>query len=230
MHPYMSQATPVARQPLTAEFTDPDQVRHHFVEIQAVLFDLDGTLVDSDPAIHRHTVRWAHRHALDPDTVVRVSQGRRDIDFIRELVPHADAEAELAWFDEVSVADSGDVAPAPGARRLLADLPAGSWAVVTSATRPVAYSRLAAAGLPVPELLVCAGDVAQGKPSPQGYLAAARRFDADPARCLVIEDSEVGLLAARAAGMPALAVAGPRTPVHGRRIEDLDALRVISGR
>ncbi|MQY14773.1 Phosphoglycolate phosphatase [Streptomyces sp. RB5] len=225
----MPQAIPAVRTPLTAEFTEPDATLRHRLSVHVVLFDLDGTLVESDTAIHRHTVRWAHRHALDPGHVLRVSQGRRDIDFIHELVPHADADAELAWFDQLSVTDSAGIEPTAGARDLLAALPAGSWAVVTSATRPVADSRLAAAGLPAPEVLVCAGDVADGKPSPQGYLAAARRFGVDPAGCLVIEDSDVGLLAARAAGMPALAVAGPRTPVHGQRITGLEALSVRRG-
>jgi mannitol-1-/sugar-/sorbitol-6-phosphatase len=187
---------------------------------------MDGTLVESQEAVLRHTRLWARRHRLDPEAAIRASHGRRDIDVIRALAPYADPYTELAWLDHLSCTDSEGVRAAAGARRLLASLPASRWGVVTSATRVVAHSRLAVARLPAPRVLVCADDVDAGKPSPQGYLAAAAAFRADPAGCLVVEDAEVGLVAAREAGMPAVCVAGSRTPVHGHRIAGLDALSV----
>jgi sugar-phosphatase len=205
---------------------DPGQPRS--LDVHAVLFDMDGTLVESATAMDRHTRMWARRHSLDPEKVIRAAHGRRDIDFIRELAPDADPYAELAWFDHLSCTDTDGVRAAPGAPGLLGTLPPRRWGLVTSATRRVARSRMAAAGLPLPDVVVCAEDVTAGKPSPEGYLAAAARVGAPPSRCLVIEDAEVGLRAARAAGMPALAVAGPPGPVHGHRIAGLDALSVTA--
>jgi sugar-phosphatase len=198
------------------------------LDVHALLFDMDGTLVESAAAMDRHTRMWARRHSLDPEKVIRASRGRRDIDVIRELAPHADPYAELAWFDHLSCTDTAGVRAAPGAPRLLATLPPRRWGLVTSATRSVARSRMAAAGLPLPDVLVCAEDIAAGKPSPEGYLTAAALVGAPPSSCLVIEDADVGLRAARAAGMPALAVAGPPGPVHGHRIAGLGALSVTA--
>ncbi len=215
--------------PLNVGFRDlGDPGRPRRLDVHAVLFDMDGTLVESAAAMDRHTRMWAERHSLDPEAVIRASHGRRDIDVIRELAPYADPHAELAWFDHLSCTDADGVHAAPGAPGLLGTLPPRRWGVVTSATRSVARSRMAAAGLPLPDVLVCAEDVADGKPSPEGYLAAAGRVGAPPSRCLVIEDAEAGLRAARAAGMPALAVAGPPGPVHGHRIAGLDALSVTA--
>ncbi|MFF0725228.1 HAD-IA family hydrolase [Streptomyces sp. NPDC004134] len=205
---------------------DPGRTRS--LDVHALLFDMDGTLVESAAAMDRHTRMWARRHSLDPEKVIRASHGRRDIDVIRELAPHADPHAELAWFDHLSCTDAAGVRAAPGAPRLLDALPARRWGLVTSATRSVARSRMAAAGLPLPDVLVCAEDVTAGKPSPEGYLTAAARVGAPPSYCLVIEDADVGLRAARAAGMPALAVAGPPGPVHGHRIAGLGALSVTA--
>ncbi|NGN66969.1 HAD-IA family hydrolase [Streptomyces sp. A7024] len=219
----------VAHEPLLVEVTATDGVRVRLADIRVLLFDMDGTLVDSQAAMDRHTRLWADRHGLDPEAVIRHSHGRRDIDVIRELAPGADPDAELAWFDEVSCTDSEGVRPAPGAGRLLAALPVGSWGVVTSATRAVSRARMGAAGLPVPEVLVCAEDVEEGKPSPQGYLGAAAKFGADPAHCLVVEDADAGLLAARAAGMRALAVDGAHRPVYGKRVAGLRAMSVVVG-
>lgn len=215
---------PTAANPLTVRFLELGQTGAKSIDVHVILFDMDGTLVDSQAVVDRHTRQWAHRHALDPDAVVRHSHGRRDTEFIPELVPHADPDEELAWLNQLSSSDCAGVRPANGAAELLHGLASGQWGVVTSATRKVAHSRMTAAGLRLPEVLICAEDVAAGKPDPEGYLAAAQSLGAIPADCLVIEDAEVGLLAAKAAGMPALAVTGPRHPVHGNRIAGLASL------
>lgn len=176
--------------------------------IALILFDLDGVLVDSLPVIERILRAWAAEHDLDADKAVALSHGRRDIDLIRLIAPHLDAEAEAARVVEREEHDTTGVRAMPGAADLLATLPAGSWAVVTSGTRAVATARIAAAGLPMPRLLLAAEDVAEGKPSPAGYLRAAALLGQDPERCLVVEDAEAGALAARAAGMECLGV-GP---------------------
>lgn len=158
---------------LRVQFTELGRSVPYSIEAKVILFDMDGTLVDSRDTVDRHTRQWARRHSLDPGTVVRRSRGRRDIDFIAELAPHADLESELAWLERLSRVDTVGIRPAAGAAALLSRLEGHQWGVVTSATRAVCLIRLAAAGLAIPTVLVSADDVAEGKPSPEGYLAAA---------------------------------------------------------
>ncbi|MEU8136607.1 HAD-IA family hydrolase [Streptodolium elevatio] len=195
----------------------------------AVLFDLDGVLVDSHPTIERILREWAIANAVDPDVAVAESQGRRDVDLVALVAPHLNAEEGARQLIARESADFDGIRALPGAAELLAALPPGSWTVVTSGARAVARGRLAAAGLPVPETFVAAEDVADGKPDPECYLRGARLLGADPADCLVVEDAEAGLLAARAAGMRAIAVGkgvvGPRVLGEGR-IDDLRQLAV----
>ncbi|MYU21067.1 HAD-IA family hydrolase [Streptomyces sp. SID8352] len=192
----------------------------------AALFDLDGTLVASHRAIGRHTRLWAERNGLDVGRVMEVSHGLRDQDFIPRLVPRARVGAELRWLHELSCRDTEDVTAVPGAAGLTGALPGRSWAVVTSAARQVALCRLAAASLPRPPLLICAEEVAEGKPSPEGYLRAAGALGVKPHDCLVFEDSAAGLLAARSAGMAAVAVGGGRDVPHGTPVTDLREVRI----
>ncbi|MFD7732619.1 HAD-IA family hydrolase [Kitasatospora phosalacinea] len=170
----------------------------------AVLFDLDGTLIESMPTIERHTRIWAERHGLDPDRTLEVWHGRRDTDVIEELVGPGLVEAELAWMRDISCRDVDGITALPGAAALIGQLPAGSWGIVTSGERAVARCRLAAAGLPVPEVMVTADDVVNGKPDPEGYLLGARLLGVAPARCLVFEDALTGIAAAVAAGTTAV--------------------------
>jgi sugar-phosphatase len=175
------------------------------IEISAVLFDLDGVLVDSSASVERHWTAWAARHRLDPEAVMRVVHGHRTLDAIAQLAPHLDARAESAELDDLQAADTTGVVAMPGAAQLIAGLGL-PWAVVTSGSRGIALARLQAAALPAPEVLVSAGDVARGKPDPEGYLAAAHMLSAAPQRCVVIEDAATGVRAAVAAGMRTIAV------------------------
>jgi mannitol-1-/sugar-/sorbitol-6-phosphatase len=173
-------------------------------ECSAVLFDLDGVLVDSAAYVEQQWRRWASARGLRPEPFLRVCHGRRALETIRIAAPHLDAEAEVRAFQPVEEAGAEAIGPLSGSARLLATLPPGSWAVVTSGVRPVATSRLRRAGLPVPPVLICAEDVARGKPSPDAYLLAAQGLGAPPADCLVIEDAPAGIQAAHAAGMQVL--------------------------
>ncbi|MCJ7858153.1 HAD-IA family hydrolase [Corynebacterium kalidii] len=175
--------------------------------VAAILFDIDGTLVDSTPAVNRAWRSWAARHGIDADAVLAVCHGRRSADTIAEFLPAEDVAAEAEELERVEAADVDGVVALPGAAELLAALPESAWAAVTSGSRALMRARLAAAGLPVPEVLVAAEDVTEGKPDPQGYRAAARRLGVDPADCLVLEDAPAGLGAGRAAGGRVLAVA-----------------------
>lgn len=173
---------------------------------RALLFDLDGVLADSTASVEAHWRRWAERHAMDGDALVRVVHGRRAVDTIREVAPQLDADAELRWLVEAEAGDTTGVVASPGAAALLPRLPAHGWAVVTSGVRAVALARLRACGLPEPALLVAADEIARGKPDPEGYLAAARRLGRQPSECLVVEDAPAGVAAARNAGMRCLAL------------------------
>ena len=172
----------------------------------AILFDLDGVLVDSRGTVERSWRAWAARRRLDAEAVVALLHGRRAVDVVRLIAPHLDADAEVQILLARELADADGVLAAPGAARLLAALPPSSWAIVTSGTRAIATARLRRAQLPIPDVLVSADDVAAGKPHPEGYLRAAARLGARPERCIVVEDAEAGVAAGRAANMTVIGV------------------------
>jgi len=200
----------------------------------ALLFDLDGVLVDSTAVVERTWRAFAARHALDAARVVRAAHGRRAIDTIADLTPAVDGVAELARMIDEEATDLAGLEALPGAAALLTALPLDRWAVVTSGVRAVAEARLRAAGLPIPAVLVPADEIARGKPDPEGYLHAAARLGAAPADCVVLEDAPAGLAAARAAGMRvvALTTTHDAASVAGADlvVPTLAALRVHAGR
>lgn len=168
----------------------------------ALLFDMDGTLVDSTAVSERIWHAWSIEQGADPEAVLAYSQGRRTLDTTRRFTSTEElASAAAARIEALEIAaDDGTIA-IEGAQALLDRLPADRWAVVTSAGRDLAVRRLAAAGLPIPDILITAGDVATGKPDPEGYLLAAKRLGVAPDRCIVFEDTFAGHEAARRAGM-----------------------------
>jgi sugar-phosphatase len=168
---------------------------------QAILFDLDGVLVDSTAAVERVWRKWAHKHAIDQDYVMAISHGRRSIETIRELAPHMDAEQENRIVEKMEIEDKDGIIAIPGARELLASLPADRFLIVTSATTALASARLQYAGLCVPDRLVSSDDVTEGKPSPEPYLKGAAVLGFIPADCVVFEDTPAGIQSAKAAGM-----------------------------
>lgn len=181
----------------------------------AVLFDMDGVLVDSRPAVERTWRRWAARHGLDAERLIAVAHGRRSSDTIREQVPHlADIAGEVAWLDAAELADLEGIVPVPGAAALLRALPRNAWAIFTSCTPDLAARRLAHTGLPVPDVLVTSSDVARGKPAPDGWRLAAERLGTMPNDCVVIEDAPPGIAAARALGIPVIGVTTTHPAAH----------------
>lgn len=180
--------------------------------VGAVLLDMDGTLVDSDAAVERAWAAWAVEHDVDPSAAVAIAHGHPADATVRVLLPDlAPAAVGVAAARQLALQydDLADVVATAGAARLvrLLDEQALPWAVVTSADRRLARARLGAAGID-PPVLVTAEDVTAGKPDPEGYLAAARALGVPPAHCLVVEDSEPGLLAGRAAGARTAALKG----------------------
>jgi sugar-phosphatase len=174
----------------------------------ALLFDLDGVLVDSTACVERHWRMWAAGHGLNADLILAHSHGKRTIDTLREVASHLDLdlEQEARLLEEIETRDLDGIVATPGALELIRALPPACWAVVTSATRGMASARLQAVGLPIPHVFVTAEEVRQGKPDPEGYLKAAALVGAEPRSCLVIEDAPAGIQAARAGDIPALAI------------------------
>jgi mannitol-1-/sugar-/sorbitol-6-phosphatase len=176
------------------------------ISCHAILFDLDGVLVDSTPAVARVWTKWAVSHGLSPEFVVEQAHGRRSIETIRTVAPHMIAEQENVKVEQMEIADREGVTALPGALELLRTLPPGSVAIVTSATRALAVARMGYAGLPIPENMITSEDVVQGKPFPEPYVKGAALLGCSPADCLVIEDTPPGIDAAKKAGMRVVAL------------------------
>lgn len=200
------------------------------LECDAILFDLDGVLIDSTTCITRHWRQWAHEHGLDLAAIMQVAHGIRTVETMRLVAPHLDAEQEAERFTASEVVDTEGVVQIEGASALLNLLPADMWAVVTSGSKELAVARMQRADLPLPSTLVTGDDIKQGKPAPEPYLMAAQRMGVEAARCLVVEDAPAGIEAARAAGMQVIAITTTHSwdelPERGLSIERLSALHV----
>jgi sugar-phosphatase len=197
-----------------------------------VLFDLDGVLVDSTPAVARCWTKWSLRHGFVPDDVVRIAHGRPSIATMRELLPDADHQAADREMERWEIEDLDGVVPLPGALQLLQALPAENWAIVTSCTRPLAEVRIRAAGLPMPLHLVTAADVQKGKPDPEPYLKGAMSLGLAPPDCIVVEDAPAGIRAGKASRASVIAL---RTTADDAEltvagadwiVKDLDSVRL----
>jgi sugar-phosphatase len=177
--------------------------------IEAVLFDMDGTLVDSDAAVERAWRTWAAEYGVEPAAVLAVAHGapaERTVRLVRPDLTEGGVTEAAARQLALQYDDLSDVVPTPGALELLAALRL-PWAVVTSADVRLAKARLGAAGIEAP-LLVTVEDVRVGKPDPEGYLRAAELLGVAPEHCLVVEDAEVGVTAGRTAGAQVAALKG----------------------
>jgi sugar-phosphatase len=173
---------------------------------KAVLFDMDGVLVDSTPAVARVWTWWAKQHGFNAQETVRRAHGKPSIATIRELLPFADHAAEDREVERREIEDVVGVVALPGAVEILRALPGDRWTVVTSATRALAKVRLVASGLPVPEKLVSWDDVKHGKPNPEPYMKGAEFLGVGPADCVVAEDAPAGIRAGKAAGARVIAL------------------------
>ncbi len=187
---------------------------------RAILFDLDGVLVDSTPAVERVWKGWAREHGLDPDYVIQWAHGRRSIETIRRVAPEMDAAKENLKVERQEIEDLDGVRAIEGAAELIASLPPDHWTVVTSATRELAKARMGYVHLPLPENAVTAEMVERGKPNPEPYLKGASVLGFAPAECLVIEDTAAGIAAAKSAGMQAVGLT-TTYPAHELREADV---------
>jgi len=181
---------------------------------RAVLFDMDGVLIDSTANAFRHWAWWAEKQHVSYEAIIAGAHGRRSIDTIRTIAPHLNAQKEERELTRRSIEDLAGVTAMPGVQELLAAIPSGSWTIVTSAGDALARARLAAAGVPAPAKMITAELVEQGKPDPQGYLLGSALLDTPPEQCVVIEDAPAGIAAAKNAGMQVIAVASTHTPAN----------------
>ena len=189
----------------------------------AFLFDMDGTILTSIKAAERVWGRWAEGHGLDVEAFLPTIHGKRTEETVRGVnLPGVDPVAEAAWITAAEIEDVMGVEAIRGVADFLASLPVERWAIVTSAPRALAMARIAAAGLPLPQVLVAAEDVERGKPAPDPFLLGASRLGFAPEDCLVFEDTLAGLASAAAAGMESVVV----TVTHGHPLET-DVVEVV---
>ncbi|HUM06459.1 MAG TPA: HAD family hydrolase [Terriglobales bacterium] len=172
----------------------------------ALLFDMDGVLVDSTHAVARVWQKWAIQRGFDPEKVVQAAHGRPSVVTVREFLPDADAEAENLEVERQEIEDLDGIVPIQGAVELVKSLPPGRWTVATSATRPLAEVRLRAAGIPVLDTLITSNDIKHGKPDPEPYLKAAARLGFPASECIVVEDAPAGIRAGKSAGARVIAL------------------------
>jgi len=169
------------------------------VQCAALLFDLDGVLINSTPAVGRVWRRWAIEHGFNPEEVVAKAHGRPSLTTVREYLPSADHEKENREVERREIEDLEGVVPLPGSLELLASLPADRWTIVTSCTRPLAEVRIKAAGLPLPKKMITSNDISHGKPDPEPYLKGASLLGFGPQECLVFEDVPAGVRSGKSA-------------------------------
>ncbi|MFF7126422.1 HAD-IA family hydrolase [Streptomyces sp. NPDC008240] len=195
---------------------------------RALLLDMDGTLVNSDAVVERLWRRWAERHGLDGDEVMEVVHGRQGHASMAVLLPGRPVEQNLADNARMLAEETADVegvVEVPGAAAFLASLRGVPHALVTSADVALSTARMAAAGLPLPEVRITAESVGASKPDPEGFLKGAAELGIDPRECVVLEDSGAGIAAGLAAGMQVVGV-GPRAAAHGPDVVVRDLIQV----
>ena len=190
------------------------------ISCAALLFDMDGVLIDSTPAVARVWTRFALRHGFDPSEVVHRAQGRPSIMTVREYLPNGDHLAENKEIERGEVVDLDGIVPLPGALELLTALPRGRWTIVTSCTRRLAEVRLKASGLPRPEVFVTSSDITNGKPAPDPYLKGAEVVGFAARDCVVVEDAAAGVRSGKAAGARVIAL---RTTMPERELSEAGA-------
>jgi sugar-phosphatase len=187
----------------------------------AFLFDMDGTILTSLLAAERVWTRWALKHGVDVPHLMATLHGKRSIDTVRSLaLPGIDPVAEADAITRAEIDDVEGVEAIPGVGDFLAALPRERWAIVTSAPRDLALARIAAAMLPLPELMIASEDVPRGKPAPDPYLIAADRLGFQATDCLVFEDAPAGIQAGEHAGASIVVIsathASPAETPHPR--------------
>jgi sugar-phosphatase len=191
------------------------------IRCKGLLFDMDGILISSLGSVERSWSRWARMHGVEPERAIAIAHGRRAVETIACLRPDLDTAFELKVIEDIELADGEGINVLPGVHKLLAALPADRWTVVTSATGRLARMRLAAGGIPIPERIITAESVAEGKPNPAPFLAGAALLGFAPEDCVVFEDSPSGVKSGKTAGCTVVAT------TFSHSIESLDAANYL---
>jgi mannitol-1-/sugar-/sorbitol-6-phosphatase len=191
----------------------------------ALLFDMDGVLINSTPAVARVWSHWAVERGFDPVEVVGRAHGRPSLTTVREYLPHADHELENREVERREIEDVEGVLQLPGVSELLAGLPEDRWTIVTSCTRRLAEVRIRAAGLPLPPKMVTSNDITHGKPHPDPYLKGASILGFPAEDCIVVEDAPAGVRSGKAAGAR---VIGLKTTVQEAELREAGADWVLN--
>jgi len=181
------------------------------LHVKAIVFDMDGTLVDSTGVVEQVWGEFAARHDVDLGELFAFSHGRQAIDTVRRFLPDLDDAARWEISDGLQADELlrlEGIVEIPGAAAFFHDIPDSQVALVTSAPRELALLRMEAAGMAFPLVTITSEDVARGKPHPDGYLSAARQLGVEPSEMVVFEDAPAGIAAARASGATVVVV-GP---------------------
>lgn len=190
---------------------------------EAIVFDLDGVLVDSTLSIIKTWENWAIRHNVDIKKILNIMYGRPPGETMRLVAPHLDIETEAAKFIIAEINDVAGLVPVKGAKSLVKSLPVTTWGIATSGIQDLAVARLQAVGLPIPPVLVTADTVKRGKPDPESYLLAAKQIRVPSEKCIAIEDAPAGITAARSAGMKVIGITTTHPP---EALKGTDAIAV----
>lgn len=203
------------------------------MECKGFLFDLDGTLVDSLPAVERSWINWALSWGVNPQDVLAFIHGKQAITSLRHFMEGESEETiqkEFIKLEQIEATDTEGVTALPGAHLLLSELNRQNipWAIVTSGSMPVASARHKAANLPEPEVFITAEQVKRGKPQPDAYLLGAERLGLAPEDCVVVEDAAAGVMAGLAAGCKVIAVNAPDDTPGIENVDfDLSTLEIL---
>ena len=174
---------------------------------EAVLLDLDGTLIDSTASVTRSWRAFATHYGVNAQKL-QENHGQTAENLVRILLPPELHEEGLQRITDLEVADAIGLSPVPGARNFYQSVPVERRAVVTSGSIPIATARLRGTDFDIPDVMVTANDITRGKPDPEPFLLAAQKLGVDPRRCLVFEDAPAGISSAKAAGCSVVAVGG----------------------
>jgi mannitol-1-/sugar-/sorbitol-6-phosphatase len=201
--------------------------------VSGLLFDLDGTLIDSSASVERNWHRLAEGIDMPWDEISPWIHGIPVRQVLARLRPDMEPDEIEHWHQfmvEAESTDTGDIVPLPGTLAALDQLPTNRWAIVTSGGRRLATARIKAAGLPLPRHLITADDVPVGKPDPAPYLAGSLALGFPPTSCLAFEDAPAGIASAQAAKVPVIGIGTTHSDLDVPTVRNLAAVEFSADR